>query len=70
MKKPKNDMAELIRSRFRASGLSVKRVADLSGCHYASVHGFLTGTRDPALSTANRICEVLGLKLMQQRKRK
>ncbi len=68
MKKPKNDMADLIRATFRKSGLSMKQLAERSGCHYASIHGFLAGNRDPALSTADKVCKVLGLTLVRKRK--
>ena len=62
--KPKNAMADRIRRSYRASGLSVKRLAELADVPYASCHGFLAGQRDPALSTAARIASVLGLKLV------
>ncbi len=70
MKKPKNDLADLIRATFRRSGMSMKQLAERCGCHYASIHGFLAGTRDPALSTADKVCKVLGLKLVPRGKRK
>ena len=60
---PKNEMANLIRGRFRKSGLSIKKLADLAGVPYAAAHGFVRGTRDPVLSTAAKMCKVLGLKL-------
>lgn len=63
MKKPKSDMAELIQAAFRSSGLSMKQLAERSKVHYASVHGLIVGGRDPALSTADKICKVLGLEL-------
>ena len=70
MKKSKNDMADLFRATFRRSGLSLKRVADEAQVPYASVHGFLTGDRDPALSTTAKIAKVLGLELRPRRRRK
>ena len=65
-------MADLIRQAFNASGMSMKRLADLSGTRYASVHGFFaTGQRDPQLSTIQAWCKVLGLGLrLETRKRK
>ena len=56
-------MAELIRRVFRDSGMSLKRLSDLSGTRYASVHAFFTADRDPQLSTIQRWCDVLGLEL-------
>ena len=63
MSYPDNEMAERIRTAFRASGLSMKRLSELSGVPYAGVHGFVNRTRDPALSTAAKLCKVLGLEL-------
>ena len=60
---PENEMANLIRERFRKSGLSIKKLADLAGVPYAAAHGFVRGTRDPVLSTAAKMCKVLGLEL-------
>ena len=60
---PKNDLAELIRLRFRATGLSILQLAKRSGVPYAAAHGFVNGTRDPVLSTAAKLCKTLGLGL-------
>lgn len=62
-------MAKLIRQAFRESGMSLKRLSDLSGTRYASVHAFFTGERDPQLSTIERWCDVLGLELRSKSKR-
>ncbi len=67
---PKNPMGDLIRATFRKSGLSVNELSHRSGVPYASVHGLIAGTRDPALSTADKICKVLGLKLSPVRRGK
>ncbi len=56
-------MARLIRQAFRESGMSLKRLSDLSGTRYASVHAFFTADRDPQLSTIQRWSDVLGLEL-------
>ena len=64
-------MAKLIRAAFRKSGLSMKTPSERSGVPYATVHGIIQGYRDPALSSVERICDVLRLKLVgQERKRK
>ncbi len=64
-------MARLIRQAFRESGMSLKRLSDLSGTRYASVHAFFTADRDPQLSTIQRWCDVLGLELrLAKRKRR
>lgn len=67
---PDNEMAKRIRAAFRASGLSMKRLSVQSGVYYSAVHGFIMGTRDPSLSTAARLCKVLGLELRPARRGK
>ena len=69
--KSSHEMAELIRWTFRDSGMNMKRLSELSGTRYASVHAFFTANRDPQLSTIQRWCDVLGLELRpEKRKRK
>jgi len=63
-------MAKEIRRAFRESGLSMKRLAVESDTRYASIHGFFaTETRDAALSTVERWCEVLKLELRPMRRK-
>jgi plasmid maintenance system antidote protein VapI len=66
---PDNELADVILAAFKASGLSVKRLAIESGVPYASAHGFIAGQRDIALGTAARLCKVLGLQLTARRGR-
>ena len=61
--KQSNNMVEILRQAFRESGMSLKRLSDLSGTRYASVHAFFTAERDPQLSTIEQWCQVLGLEL-------
>ena len=68
--RPDNKMANSIRQVFQKSGLSIKALADRSGCPYATAHGFVHGTSDPTLSTANRLCGVLGLELREVKRSK
>lgn len=64
-------MAKLIRAAFRKSGLSMKKLSERSGVPYATVHGVIQGYRDPALSSVERMCDVLRLELVARgRKRK
>ena len=63
MKRPKPNMAERMRGAFRESGLSIRRLAVEAGIPYASAHAFVTGDRDPALSTVEKMCGALGLEL-------
>ena len=66
---PNSEMGELIRKRFRKSGLTIKRLTEQAGVPYAAAHGVVRGTRDPMLSTANKLCKVLGLELRPMRRR-
>ena len=63
-------MARLIRQAFRESGMSLKRLSDLSGTRYASVHAFFTADRDPQLSTIQKWCDVLGLALRPAKRKR
>ena len=67
---PRSDVGELMRERFRMSGLSIKKLADLADVPYAAAHGFVNGTRDPLLSTAAKLWKVLGLELRPVRRTK
>ena len=67
---PDNDLANAIRAVFRASGWSMKRLADESSVQYASVHGFATAKRDISTGVASRLCKALGLRLMADKGRK
>ena len=60
---PDNELANAIRVSFRASGWSIKRLADESGVPYASVHGFATAKRDISTGVGSRLCRALGLRL-------
>jgi len=57
------DLADVIRRAFQKTGKSIKWLADLSGVPYSSVHGLLVDGRDSTISTASRLCVVLGLEL-------
>ena len=62
-----NTMIEIIREAFEASGFSMKQLSERSGVGYACIHGMLTGTREPVLSTVARVAPVLGLELRRVR---
>ena len=66
---PNNELGNVIRAAFRASGVSIKRLAVESGVPYSSAHGFLSGRCDAALGTAARLCKVLGLQLTARKRR-
>jgi len=63
-----NPMLDLVRSAFRDSGLSINELARRGGVPYASVHAIMQGTRDPALSTIQKLSIVLGLELRPLRR--
>ena len=67
---PDNELANVIRASFRASGWSIKRLAGESGVQYASVHGFATAKRDISTGVASRLCKALGLRLVADKGRK
>ena len=60
---PDNELARLIRKRFRASGWSIRQLSKQAGVYYSACHGFVNGTRDATLATASAFCEALGLEL-------
>ena len=64
------NMAEILRRAFRESGMSLKRLSDLSGTRYASVHAFFTAERDPQLSTIEKWSSVLGLRLVSDKRKR
>ena len=67
---PQIDLGSRIQAAFRKSGLSIKQLSERSGCPYASVHGFITADRDITISTASKLCDVLGLELRPVRRTK
>ena len=56
-------MIETLKKAYTKSGLSLKKLSELSGVCYASVHATFTGDRDPQLSTVQKLSRVLGLEL-------
>lgn len=60
-------MIGVIREAFNESGWSIKQLSKRSNVPYASCHGLLTRAYDPNLSTVEKVCRVLGLKLSAQR---
>jgi len=56
-------MQQTIRRAFLESGLSIKKLSDMTKLPYSVAHGAVTGSTDPCLSTVERISKVLGLEL-------
>ena len=67
---PNSRMGNLIRATFRKSGLSIKKLSEQAHVPYATVHGTITAVRDPSLSNAEKLCEVLALELRPVRRGK
>ena len=63
MSEETNIRDELLR-RFKASGLSIKAVADRSCLAYYGVHGALTGKRTPRVDNFERICRAMGFRVV------
>ena len=57
-------MADTIRKEFRKSGRTILSVAHDAGLGYANVHRLLNTTDKVTLATADKVCRVLGLKLV------
>jgi plasmid maintenance system antidote protein VapI len=55
------DLGEQLREAFRKSGLTRFALAKQSGVPYSGIHRFVAGDRDISLSTASRLCDVLGV---------
>ncbi len=67
--KSAKSMGETIRRAFRQSGMSLRRLSLLSETNYSSVHGFFTAERDVTLSTIQAWCDVLGLRLVSDKRK-
>jgi plasmid maintenance system antidote protein VapI len=65
--RPETQLSKRIQRAFHRSGMSIKQLTERSGCTYSSVHGFITADRDITVSTASKLCQVLGLELRQVR---
>ena len=63
------DMAETIRKAFERSGMTRNQLSVRSGVGYNAVFKFVAGKQDLTLRSASKICEVLGLKLVQASKK-
>ena len=57
------DLAEQLRKAVADAGLNPYQLAKRAGLPYAVAHGFLAGTRDMQLSSASKVCRLLGLEL-------
>lgn len=62
-------MLKTLQASFKQSGLSMKALSKRSGVPYAAVFRAVKGLSDPALSTVQRLSDVLGLELTKRKGR-
>ena len=60
---PSDSLSATLRQAIRESGKSVEQIARDAGVSPIVISGFLSGQRDIRMATADKIAEVLGLKL-------
>ena len=56
-------MKETIQRAFARSGLSIKKLSEITKLPYSAAYGAVKGTTDPRLSTVQKICTALELEL-------
>ena len=56
-------MSDTLKRAVRQSGQSWYRIAKDAGIPYATLHAFLSGKRGISLSTLDKLCRYLGLRL-------
>ena len=65
------NLAAQLREAIRTSGLTRNRLAKLAGVRYSALWRFLEDdSRDPTLSTASKLCTVLGMRLTKPKAQK
>lgn len=57
------NLADSLKAAARRSGLSMNAISKATGLNYQTVHGFLTGERDIAVSTAQALADLFDLEL-------
>ncbi len=70
MDKNREDLAATILSAYKKTRKTRNELSRRAGVGYPVVHGFVAGHRDIAISTASKLCTVLGLGLRPSRTRK
>ena len=72
-KKPKKldpTLAETIRTKIKVSDLSQYKIAKDSGVDSGTLSRFVSGERSISIETADKLCKVIGLKLVDDDPRK
>ncbi|GMU37714.1 MAG: XRE family transcriptional regulator [Planctomycetota bacterium] len=57
------NLTQSLKAAAKRSGLSMLAISKATGLNYQTVHGFLKGERDIALSSAVKLADVLDLEL-------
>ncbi len=60
-------MGDILRDAVRASGLSMKKLSELSGVNRVSLMRFMDGRTDLNLMAASRLAEFFGLVLVPEK---
>ncbi len=63
-------MKSTIKRTFEGGSLNIKRLSDRSGVPYSACHGFLTGDRNLGIDYLERLCRVLGLWLVSDKRKR
>jgi predicted transcriptional regulator len=63
-------MKQVIQQTFATSGMSIKKLSEITHLPYAAVYGAVKGSTDSQLNTIEPICKVLGLELRPVKKAK
>ena len=56
-------MRQVIQRAFARSGLSIKKLSEITKLPYAAAYGAVKGRTNPQLDTVEKICKVLALEL-------
>lgn len=59
----RRNMKQVIQTTFEKSGLSIKKLSEMTKLPYAAAYGAVRGNTDSQLSTVEKICRVLELEL-------
>ena len=70
MKKRQTYLEKQIRAAFKESGMTIYRLAKDSDVSQPVVSRFISGKRGITLATASKLVKVLGLELVQTKKRR
>jgi transcriptional regulator with XRE-family HTH domain len=62
-KKQRQQLADQLRQAINDSGITIYQLSQDSGVHRSQLSRFMRGQRDLGLVIADKVCEVLGLRL-------